>query len=384
MKQTLLFLSALLLTTHIAAAQVGSTANTRVTQKTLQPDAENLDIELNIESLAGTIKSGQWVTIVPVLVRDNYRQPLPAVLFYRHERGALLKRSGKLSPKAASGFKPYAEQVVKRNKNSSVTYRTSLPSLGWTPNPHIEIEQTIKTWTGKVVSRQTFPLLSENQAIHPNQPYALVGGAASSANNLGHSSTFDQNDALISKEGDQSSSKAPTIGQNRAESGSAQIDFRIGSSVIDLQYMNNLEQIVELRKSINKVLQDKSATINRITLLGYSSPEGSEQINDELAYKRVDALKRYIQNAYGFGRDIIDIEWVGEDWDELKKLVGYSNMPKAGLVIDIIDNFPNIESRKSMLRLIDGGSVYEYLRTAFFPLLRRVEYRIDYTTTKNN
>lgn len=366
MKRLLLLLLSIMATAS-AMAQKGSTSTVSVTQKTLKQRSDMLDIDLVIESKNKAIKSGEWVTIIPILVRDEYRQELAPVLFYQRGRGQLLKRSKELSGYSdAQIAKSYAERVVKKKQGNMVNYNISLPAWGWMPGAHMEFTEIINTWAGKQVSKRIVVL----DAIKQQE----LKSSSQDSTFLKMDTLYNQKDIYAETLEDVEQSAEFEI-----EKEQVQIDFRVGSSTIDLNYMSNLEQTVIIHKSINAVLRNPNAEIKRITLTGYASPDGGEVINEELANKRVLALKKDLQSTLDIDSSIVIVEWVGEDWQGLKKLVSYSQMPQAALVIDIIDNFPNVDQRKVMLREIDGGEVYDYMLTALFPMLRRVEYTIEYT-----
>ncbi len=61
--------------------------------------------------------------------------------------------------------------------------------------------------------------------------------------------------------------------------------------------------------SIAKYLKDNDDT--NVVLLGYASPEGSQEFNEALSQKRADAVKNSLVNDYGIAEDRIQTEGKG-------------------------------------------------------------------------
>ena len=91
---------------------------------------------------------------------------------------------------------------------------------------------------------------------------------------------------------------------------------------------------------IDLVQGDKDVTINRISITGYASPEGSLAMNERLSEGRAKALRDYLQSRYpAIPGSLYSVRFGGENWDDLVKALQTSDMPDRQAVRDIIDRF---------------------------------------------
>ena len=92
------------------------------------------------------------------------------------------------------------------------------------------------------------------------------------------------------------------------------MDFVVNRTEIRPDYRGNRKEIAKIIESIDKVKNDPDATITRITIKGYASPEGSYANNVRLAMGRTAALKEYVRKHYNFDQEIMMTDYEPEDW----------------------------------------------------------------------
>ncbi len=158
------------------------------------------------------------------------------------------------------------------------------------------------------------------------------------------------------------------------------IDFEQGKWQVRPGIGNNAAEIQKVHETLKQVVDDPNATVTGIAIVGYASPEGNWDNNLLLSEKRTQAVTDYIGMEYNFPRNIYTVRGAGEDWQGLDSLVNQSVMSSKHRVLNIIrSKDDDYDARERKLRSVAGGDVYQWIYDEFYPLLRRTDYRIDYT-----
>lgn len=121
----------------------------------------------------------------------------------------------------------------------------------------------------------------------------------------------------------------------------------------------------------------RTGGVQRITVTGYSSPEGNWQDNEQLARKRAEALKTYITGYCPESHIEVPIAWEAESWKELTRRIETSSMPSKDRVLRIIRSVGIFSGREMRIREMDNGKTWKYLTDTYFPALRRAEVRVE-------
>lgn len=79
--------------------------------------------------------------------------------------------------------------------------------------------------------------------------------------------------------------------------GDAFINFKTGKANIDTKIGHNKEEIDKILQTINSYARNNDVTVNRISIVGYASPEGVEDKNLELSEKRMKSLFDFIKKT---------------------------------------------------------------------------------------
>lgn len=171
----------------------------------------------------------------------------------------------------------------------------------------------------------------------------------------------------------------PTDDKITSFKGNTYFKFRTGKSVIDNTFSNNATELAKLKASLNKILTDDKLIINKITINGYASIEGSYSTNKQLSAQRAKALYNYIKNNYNLPSSLFEINGFGEDWDGLTTLVENGSMEHKYIILAIIKSTNIFDGRERQLMEFEKGMPYRYMMTNYFPLLRRIDYEVYYT-----
>lgn len=161
-------------------------------------------------------------------------------------------------------------------------------------------------------------------------------------------------------------------------SGRANIIFKVNRTDIDWSYMTNYAELDSIMKTINAVRDNEYATVERILLTGYASPEGPYANNVRLAKGRTEVVMKYVQEHSSFPLSVYSTASVPEDWAGLREWIEKSSMPNRDAMIAFIDD-PSvpIETRNDQFRA-RFPQEYPYLLQNVYPLLRHTDYRITY------
>ena len=138
----------------------------------------------------------------------------------------------------------------------------------------------------------------------------------------------------------------------------------------------------KIRVTLDSITSNPDYEITGIYLTGYASPEGSYAQNEVLSRDRTRALRNYLLRRYSFPENLYHVDWRGEDWIGLKRLILLYGMPNEEQVLSIMENYSVFEGREKRLMDLNNGKPYRYMMKHFFPELRRVDYKITYKVIK--
>ncbi len=166
-------------------------------------------------------------------------------------------------------------------------------------------------------------------------------------------------------------------------SGRANIIFKVNKTDIDWSYFSNKAELDTILKTIKVVRDNEYATVEKILLTGYASPEGPYNNNVRLAKGRTEVVEKYVEQHSDFPHSVYDTDFVAEDWGGLREWIMSSNtIPDKYEMIAFIDD-PKIpkEKRNDMFRAKFPND-YPYLLKNVYPLLRHTDYNITYKIKK--
>lgn len=166
--------------------------------------------------------------------------------------------------------------------------------------------------------------------------------------------------------------------KTRNLSGSAYIDFPVNKTDIRPDYHNNAYEIAKIRATIDTIIGDPDIEVNSISIKGYASPEGKYSANATLAEGRTQALSNYVKDTYRLPAQLFITSSEAENWEGLKQALDTLQLSHRDEILAIIDSDREPDSKEAEIRAKYRDS-YDYLLSNIYPLLRRSDYRIDYT-----
>jgi hypothetical protein len=158
-----------------------------------------------------------------------------------------------------------------------------------------------------------------------------------------------------------------------------------GSGLFFSYLDGNAAELEKLDAFIRQALSHPELFISRIRLTGYASVEGGYARNESLSRQRVEQFYRYLREYYPeLYRYPHDMAWVAEDWGGLSAQIKSCPLREREEVLAIIRRVPVYDERESLLKKLNGGYAWLFMERELFPGLRRVELRIEYSTTASS
>lgn len=159
---------------------------------------------------------------------------------------------------------------------------------------------------------------------------------------------------------------------------SVYVDFPAGGVSVNPKYGNNQAELTRLTEHLRPLLQSGNGAVTKIRITGYASPDGNTKDNERLAGNRSIQFKKYLQKQFNLpDNGLVTVDWVGEDWEGLKRLISESDKKYSSRVLAIFQLTDDPNSRRKQIRAIDNGSVYKDIEKSFFARLRRMELAVE-------
>ena len=149
--------------------------------------------------------------------------------------------------------------------------------------------------------------------------------------------------------------------------------FKVASSELDFSFSSNTTNVNKIKDGIHLINNNPRTRLEKITIVGFASPEGDRQLNMRLSEDRAKALSLHLQQTINIPEHIFEIQSKGEDWDGLLELVKKSDMRYKEEIINIITNTP-AEKRDEQLKQLAGGRPYRSIYDILYPQLRDACY----------
>lgn len=167
------------------------------------------------------------------------------------------------------------------------------------------------------------------------------------------------------------------------------VDFRVNNSVIDRNYGNNAVQLSEIVSFVKETEQDSASSIVKVFFCGSASPEGSYQLNKQLAQDRLKAIEAIVRSEVAIPDSIIIYDDSYISWESLFDAVKESDLAQKDTVLAIISQEPYfiihsgdhiIDHRIVKLQKLEHGVVWRQLHSLYFDRMRHS--RVIFVTSK--
>ena len=147
------------------------------------------------------------------------------------------------------------------------------------------------------------------------------------------------------------------------------IFFRVGTTEVDLSYLENAHVVETMVNDINATLQADNFTPDSLLIYASASPEGPYQLNLSLARRRASATRDYILRVLPELQGTqIKVESRPDDWSGLiQTLRSDPTLPHCNEILEILTD-PGITDKEAALR--QRPALYSYIRDNFLHKMR--------------
>lgn len=173
------------------------------------------------------------------------------------------------------------------------------------------------------------------------------------------------------------------------------VDFRVNKTNLDSSFSDNAMRVQEIISFLQEMRQDSTVRIVEVSFCGAASPEGSYQLNRQLAQGRLSSLEKLVRQEVEIPDSVITRNDSYIPWDILKSLVKDSELTHKEEVLAILEeesrlvdyHHPNthIDNRIVKIKQLDEGRVWQQINRQFFSSMRNactviVTYRDELQT----
>lgn len=306
-------------------------------------DDATLDFSFILDPSSYNIGSNRQLTLTPVVTSGDSLAAMPPVVIAGRNRYYHLLRRTETMPAGAI--------LLRSGSKDALNYASSLPMQQWMLQSRVEIKADESGCCGAPERADCVPVAQ-----------------------------LDLRPAVFEVPKSYSVMAPPASDNKTIElSGSAYIDFRVNRTEIDPSYRRNPEELAVIMATIDTVVGNPDATINRIEIKGFASPEGKYANNERLAKGRTEALKNYVSKTYGFEPEIFATSFEPEDWDGLRRYLEKSALASRNEMLEIANSSKLSPDEKDNTLRRRFPADYKFLLDNVYPGLRHSDYKVNYT-----
>ncbi|MEG1543979.1 MAG: DUF3868 domain-containing protein, partial [Tannerellaceae bacterium] len=299
-----------------------------VTCNELAQRGDSLYIDATFRIKGGLLESCKSLTLTPVLETEQQKEGFPSILLNGKRNAKVYRREVALRNRLDE-----PRFVVLRDADASehkVDYKMTVPFESWMKDARFVLAQDL---CGCGQNEAVAPLLIADKVRScPTERYEVKPL-------LAYITPIAETE------------------KQRAEVGTAYLDFPVGQSQILADYRSNSAELRKINETIRTVLDDKNVTPKGIFLKGFASPDGAYAANERLADRRVKALRDYIRTQNNFNADFFTLASVPEDWAGFRsKVEADQGMPSRSEVLAIIDGNDAPDRKEAQIKALGGGA----------------------------
>lgn len=148
--------------------------------------------------------------------------------------------------------------------------------------------------------------------------------------------------------------------------------FDVNVTKMDRSYIKNDLLMDSIMHIIGEAIKDSTIRISHIRIVGFASFDGKQRYNEQLAGSRAQTIKEYMQSLYPLQDSIFDVCNGGESWAELQYQLQSIDYPGHKEVMHIIATEPDPDKREVLIKRLNKGATYRYMRDELKHILRNL------------
>ena len=150
--------------------------------------------------------------------------------------------------------------------------------------------------------------------------------------------------------------------------------FRQGKSNFEPALNSNGPRIDSLIARIRDMQLGPVLELQQIRVQATASPEGTYEINYNLAQRRASTIADYLTQYAHFSRKSLVVDFIETDWALLEKMVEESAWSRKAQALEIIRKYHDDKAIKR-----ENPAIYKYLYDKFYPRMRGTTVFIQYS-----
>jgi Flp pilus assembly protein TadD/outer membrane protein OmpA-like peptidoglycan-associated protein len=160
----------------------------------------------------------------------------------------------------------------------------------------------------------------------------------------------------------------------------ADILFLIQKSDLRKEEVNSLD-VVSLTQKIKQVKDDQSRQVAGFEISGYASPDGSLDLNTNLAEKRQKVTVDYLNKELKKMKSTVtmDSKFTAEDWDGFQALMEKSNIQDKQVILRVLNMYTDPEQREREIKNLSVA--FKAIADDILPQLRRSKLKLTVNVT---
>lgn len=335
----------------ISASQAQNAVTTngvRISDIEMERSGNHLNVGMTLDMSDLHVRSNRSLQITPIVTNGNEIYQLPAVVIDGRRRSIVHKRE------EMEFVDPTNTYIRRYNRTEQATeYDVQVPYEAWMDNSELILREE---WTSCHDAALSEELIAIAEISQPQSQPSTTTPTSSI-------STLPRMAYAI----------PTTSDATQSEQSSIDILFAVNQSNINAAFMDNKEQIDELRKALAN-----SSDIKEIHLTGYASPEGPYEFNKALAARRAESVKKYLaNNNLGATTDVI-VHSYPANWDEVKRLLNDTYIENWQGITAIIDDTSISAADKNSAIRKKYPVEYEFMLRSWYPKLRMTDITINH------
>ncbi|MBR4524815.1 MAG: DUF3575 domain-containing protein [Bacteroidales bacterium] len=159
---------------------------------------------------------------------------------------------------------------------------------------------------------------------------------------------------------------------------SVKVYFRQGKSDFDAFYEGNARRLTDFTNKAKVLQRDTLVTLDRVMVIASSSPEGSTEVNEKLAYNRANKIADYLHQNIRFDENAFEVYFKDLDWDLFERLVEEDHyVPMRRELLGLIR-----EHDLKRIKVVRFQRTWDYLLDNIFPEMRSTLIVFEYRTAE--
>ena len=310
--------------------------------------ANRMDVSMVLDLSQIKIKSNHSLRVTPYLTDGREIMQMPAIIIDGRRRSIVHERERN------DDFTSSDIYIRRYNrKEQSLQYEYDVPYEGWMQNAELALREE---WC----------------ACH-DIPYSediiTIANLTESKHNTTTAQPAVNTQSIIPKA--KMAYAIPKQDNSQLQSSTFNIYFPVNKSAINGQFMDNAQNIEQLRKAIS------ASDVKAVKLTGYASPEGPYGFNTNLAQKRAEQTSKYLSDNKLSNTNLTTTSGP-IDWSKLREMLLNSYISNYLNIVAIIDdNSIKPEDKNSVIRQRYPVE-YNFMLRTWYPKLRTTTITVDH------